>query len=68
CNVASCQNHCNSEDYCSLDCVCIGTHETDPAMNQCTDCRSFRNRDINEQTQAVEQTKQQKQQQSGMTF
>ena len=23
------------------DCVVIGTHETDPTMDQCTDCKSF---------------------------
>lgn len=41
CTVKQCKYHCNSEDYCSLDCVSIGTHEADPTMDQCTDCKSF---------------------------
>ena len=53
CSVTSCANHCAAEDYCSLNCICIGTHETDPAMNQCTDCRSFRNVNQSEQSKAV---------------
>ncbi len=53
CNVGSCKHHCGSEDYCSLDCVSIGTHETDPAMNQCTDCLSFENVSYTQQYNAV---------------
>ena len=34
-------NHCGCEDYCTLDKVCIGTHECDPTVDQCTDCLSF---------------------------
>lgn len=41
CTVQQCRHHCNSENYCSLDCVSIGTHEADPTMDQCTDCKSF---------------------------
>ena len=41
CNVVSCRNHCDSQDYCSLDHVRIGTHECHPSMDQCTDCLSF---------------------------
>lgn len=41
CTVQQCRHHCNTENYCSLDCVSIGTHESDPAMDQCTDCKSF---------------------------
>ena len=32
---------CGCEDYCTLDKVCIGTHEADPTVDQCTDCLSF---------------------------
>jgi len=41
CSVDSCVNHCGKEQYCSLDCVNIGTHECHPNMDQCTDCKSF---------------------------
>ena len=42
CSVSSCSYHCNHEDYCSLDSIHVGTHETDPTMIPCTDCQSFR--------------------------
>lgn len=41
CNVTSCSHHCCGENYCSLDSIQVGTHETDPMMDQCTDCQSF---------------------------
>ena len=41
CTVTSCRNHCDCEDYCSLDSIQVGTHEANPAMDQCTDCCSF---------------------------
>ena len=41
CNVKSCRNHCENEDYCSLNCITVGTHETHPSQNACTDCQSF---------------------------
>ena len=40
-HVSQCNNHCGCEDYCTLDKVCIGTHECDPTVDQCTDCLSF---------------------------
>lgn len=42
CSVAQCANHCDTENYCSLDKIQVGTHEADPTMDQCTDCKSFR--------------------------
>ena len=33
-----------SENYCSLDRILVGTHEVNPTMDQCTDCKSFRKR------------------------
>ena len=42
CTVKSCANHCQSTDYCSLDKIQVGTHEPHPAMDECTDCQSFR--------------------------
>ena len=41
CNVVSCNHHCGTENYCSLDKICVGTHEWDPTEQACTDCQSF---------------------------
>ncbi len=41
CTVEQCKNHCDCQDYCTLDCITVGTHESNPTMNQCTDCKSF---------------------------
>ena len=42
CTVHECANHCQSENYCSLDKILVGTHEANPTVDQCTDCMSFR--------------------------
>ena len=42
CEVTSCANHCQSQSYCGLNAIQGGTHETNPTMDQCTDCQSFR--------------------------
>ena len=41
CTVTQCAHHCNDVNYCSLDCIKVVTHETNPTMDQCTDCASF---------------------------
>lgn len=41
CTVTQCKNHCDTENYCSLNCITVGTHESNPTMDQCTDCKSF---------------------------
>jgi ketopantoate reductase len=41
CTVTSCANHAKKENYCVLDTVMIGTHETNPTVSQCVDCESF---------------------------
>ncbi len=41
CTVNQCSYHCQSQDYCSLDKIKVGTHENNPTQNQCTDCESF---------------------------
>jgi hypothetical protein len=41
CNVTQCVNHCTTKDYCALDCITVGTHESNPTVDQCTDCMSF---------------------------
>ena len=41
CTVQQCAYHCEHENYCSLDRIMVGTHEPNPSMDQCTDCKSF---------------------------
>ncbi|MBQ1659827.1 MAG: DUF1540 domain-containing protein [Clostridia bacterium] len=41
CTVEQCRHHCSNCNYCSLDKVLIGTHESNPSQSQCTDCLSF---------------------------
>ncbi len=41
CTVQQCEYHCENDNYCSLDCITVGTHELNPTMDQCTDCKSF---------------------------
>lgn len=41
CTVNECKHHCQQQDFCSLNCVCIGSHESHPTMDQCVDCQSF---------------------------
>ncbi len=41
CTVEKCAHHCHSENYCTLNQVSIGSHETDPKVCQCVDCESF---------------------------
>ena len=42
CTVQQCAYHCENENYCSLDRILVGTHETNPTVEECTDCKSFR--------------------------
>jgi len=42
CTVQQCAHHCDRENYCSLDCITVGTHELNPTVEQCTDCMSFK--------------------------
>ncbi|MBQ3566464.1 MAG: DUF1540 domain-containing protein [Oscillospiraceae bacterium] len=41
CTVKQCMNNMETEDYCTLDMVKIGTHESNPTEPECTDCNSF---------------------------
>ena len=41
CTVQQCKNHCQSEDYCALNAIEVGTHEMNPTVVECTDCNSF---------------------------
>ena len=42
CTVTNCANHCQTESYCGLNTIRVGTHEANPTKEQCTDCLSFR--------------------------
>ena len=42
CTVKQCAYPCDDANYCSLDRITVGTHEANPSMDQCTDCKSFR--------------------------
>ena len=41
CTVESCKYHNNERDYCSLDTISVGTHESYPTDTECVDCESF---------------------------
>lgn len=41
CTVENCQHHANTADYCSLDCITVGSHEQSAKSDKCTDCLSF---------------------------
>lgn len=41
CTVEQCANNCQGAGYCSLESIVVGTHEKNPTMDQCTDCKSF---------------------------
>lgn len=41
CSIDNCAHHCETDCYCSLDQIKIGTHECDPTKIPCTDCQSF---------------------------
>ena len=42
CTVSQCAYHCDTDNYCSLEKIQVGTHEANPTQDQCTDCMSFR--------------------------
>lgn len=41
CTVTSCSHHAQSENYCTLNKIQVGTHEPEPKKSECTDCESF---------------------------
>ncbi|MFW2488041.1 DUF1540 domain-containing protein [Clostridium chromiireducens] len=41
CSVKPCKWHSKGEDYCTLDKINVGTHESNPKQKECTDCNSF---------------------------
>ena len=41
CDINQCKHHYKAEDYCSLEQIQVGTHEKNPTVVECTDCKSF---------------------------
>lgn len=41
CTVNNCEHHAQNENYCTLNSIKVGTHETNPTKIECTDCESF---------------------------
>ncbi len=43
CSVSNCKFNCACDEgeYCSLECINVGTHELNPTEIKCTDCESF---------------------------
>lgn len=41
CSVNNCQYHAQSENFCTLNKIKVGTHESNPTQVECTDCESF---------------------------
>lgn len=42
CTVNNCAYHAQKENYCTLDKIMVGTHESNPTQKECTDCDSFK--------------------------
>lgn len=41
CDINQCKYNCKTENYCTLQEIQVGTHEKNPTMIECTDCKSF---------------------------
>lgn len=41
CTVNNCKYHANEKNYCTLNEIQVGTHESNPIQKECTDCDSF---------------------------
>lgn len=41
CTVRDCRHHNGQENFCSLDCIEVASHEKNPKDESCVDCRSF---------------------------
>lgn len=44
CTVTNCKYHNDYENYCALQKIQVGTHESNPDRVECTDCQSFEKR------------------------
>lgn len=46
CTINNCAYHAEDVNYCTLDKIKVGTHETNPTQKECTDCESFKNKNL----------------------
>ncbi len=44
CSVKQCAHNMESENFCTLESINVGTHEPDPKVPECVDCNSFTKR------------------------
>ena len=44
CTIKNCAYNAQTEDYCTLETIKVGTHEMNPTKKECTDCESFINK------------------------
>ena len=42
CSVNECSYHASSDNYCTLDKIQVGKHESHATKSECTDCESFK--------------------------
>jgi len=42
CTVSQCEYHCGGQNYCTLEKITVGSHESNPTVIECTDCESFK--------------------------
>lgn len=42
CTVNNCTYHAQETNFCTLDKILVGTHESNPTKVECTDCESFK--------------------------
>ncbi|WP_312635346.1 DUF1540 domain-containing protein [Oscillibacter sp.] len=42
CTVDNCAHHCQDKQYCGLNAISVGTHESNPTESKCVDCESFK--------------------------
>ncbi len=42
CTVDNCAYHCQDSQFCGLNTIQVGTHESTPTKSECVDCESFK--------------------------
>ncbi len=41
CSIYNCANHSKNDNFCALNKIQVGTHESEPKEIECTDCQSY---------------------------
>lgn len=42
CRVDECTHHAGTQNYCTLNSIMVGKHESHATKTECTDCESFK--------------------------